>query len=129
MGVENDIKAGRFLGLDALLWMVRKRQAEKKDIRRIVQERQDALQYNDPRANIMSLVKGIRLIQKEHPDSAKLLSTIVLLTQRFTRSHEQALEIIALEIKKPIQFIRDRELEAVRRVMDALESSKILQLA
>jgi hypothetical protein len=94
-----------------------------------VKERQDALLYNDPAANIRSLVKGIRLIQNEYPDSAKLLSSIVLLTQRFTRSHEQAIEIIAAEVKKPIQFIRDRELEAVRRVMDALESSRILQLA
>jgi hypothetical protein len=129
MGIENDIKAGRFLGLDALQWMVRKRKDEKKNIRAIVKERQDALLYNDPKANIGSLVKGIGLIKKEYPDSARLLSTIVLLTQRFTRSHEQALEIIALEVKKPIQFIRDRELEAVRRVMDALESSRILQLA
>ena len=129
VGIEEDIKTGKFFGLGALQALVKKRKADEKNIRQIVKDRQRNLEFKDPKANIMTLAKGIRLIAKEHPESAQLLNAIILLTQKFTRTHEQALEIIAKESRKPVQFVRDRELEAVKRVMDAIESSLILQLA
>ena len=131
MSLENDLKSGRFLGLDSLEKMVRKAKAEQKDqkaFRKIVLARQSE-EYNDPKANLRALAKGVKLIQHEWPELASLLATIILLTQKFTRTHEQAIAIIAKEVNKPIQFIRGKELEAVRRVMDALESSKIIQVA
>jgi len=131
MSIENELKSGKFLGLDALKRLVGLRKDEQKNekgFRKLVLNRQDEA-FHDPKANIAALAKGVRLIQKEHPEAASLLATIILLTQRFTRSHEQAIAIIAKETKKSMQYVRDRELEAVKRVMDALESSKIIQLA
>lgn len=129
MGIEEDKKSGKFLGIGALKALVEKRKAEKHNIRKIVKERQDFLQFNKPKANLVTLAKGIRMIQKDYPEAATLLNTIILLTVKFTRTHEQALEIIAKEAKKPIWFVKQQEQEAVRRVMDAIESSAILQLA
>jgi CRISPR/Cas system CSM-associated protein Csm4 (group 5 of RAMP superfamily) len=129
MSIENDLKSGKFLGLDALQKLVNKRKDEKKNIRGIVKERQDHIRFTSPRANISTLAKGIELIRKEYPDAAKLLATIIVLTQKFTRTHEQAIEIIALETKKPIWFVYEKEKEAVRMIMDKIESSAILQLA
>ena len=131
MSLENDLRSGKFLGLDALEKMVRKAKAEQKDpkaFRKLVIARQES-EYNDPKANLSALAKGVKLIQKEWPEQASLLATILLLTQKFTRTHEQAIAIIAKEVNKPIQFVRGMELEAVRRVMDALESSRIIQVA
>ena len=67
--------------------------------------------------------------QNLDPEAAQLLNAIIILTFKRQVPHDKAIEIIALETKKSIQFVLDKEIIAVRRVMDAIESSKILQLA
>lgn len=129
MSIENEIKSGKFLGLDALKRLVAKRKDDKATLRADVKARQAAIQFTSPKAQLATLAKGITLIKKEYPEAAQLLSTIVLLTQKFTRTHEQAIELIALETKKPIWFVHEKEKEAIRIVMDRIESSAILQLA
>ena len=129
MGIQEDLQAGKFLGIDDLKKMVKMRQAEEPHARSIAKARQSAADFQDPKANVLSLIRGVSLIQNKHPEAAKLLSTIILLTQKFRRTHEEAIAIIATEAKQSLQFVRNKELEAVKRVMDAIESSAILQLA
>ena len=129
MGIENDLKLGKTMGIDGLQKMVRMRQSEEKDIRKTVLERQKDAKLQNPKANIATLAKGIRMIQTKYPVEARLLSSILLLTHRFTRTHDQAIEIVAKEVKKPIGFIESMEKVAIRRVMDAIASSKIIQFA
>lgn len=129
MGINEDILTGKFLPIGALKALISKRKEEavtgKEDARR----RQAKLAWNSPRANLMTLAKGIRLITKEYPEAAQLLNAIIILTFKRKVPHDKAIEIIALETKKTIQFVLDKEIIAVRRVMGAIESSKILQLA
>lgn len=129
MGINEDILTGKFLGIGALKALVAKRKEEALTGKEDAKRRQALLAWKSPRQNIMTLAKGIRLIQAEHPEAAQLLNAIIILTFKRQVPHDKAIEIIALETKKSIQFVLDKELVAVRRVMDAIESSKILQLA
>ena len=129
MGINEDILTGNFLPIGALEALISKRKEEALTAREDVRKKQARLTWNSPRANLMTLAKGIRLIAKEYPEAAQLLNAIIILTFKRQVPHDKAIEIIALETKKSVQFVLEKELVAVRRVMDAIESSKIFQLA
>ena len=128
MGIEQKLKSGRFLGIDDLKQLVGLRKEESKDIRRIVRERQANAQFENPKANVEMLIRGAKLIEKSHPDHARLINAMLLLTIKFQRTHEEALEIVSRETKKTIEFVSKMEKDAIKCVMDALESSRIIQI-
>lgn len=118
MGIEDVAKSGKPLSIGELQALVTKRKGD--DVRADALKKSYPINYGNPEERMATLSRGISLIEKDRPEHARLLKAVVMLTNQFMRTRQEAIELIAETLKKPIEFVEQREKEALSYVRDRL---------